>query len=348
MARRSFIVLFIVLWYGPSLFAQTNSGTPVDHMQYLSNLEQELSKKYLSYMSEVAHGGKARKMEKRREEVINSVRTSIREAGKLRPYNGDASLRNAYMSYWNVLLAVFNEDYHKIVDMEEIAEKSYDEMEAYLLIQEEAGDKLNAEHERLRVAYDDFAAKNNVRLVEGENKLSKKLDQTGKVNKYMNQVFLIIFKSTVQEEKMIEAFNKKDVGAVEQAKASLLKYSEEGLGRLDTLKPFNGDGSMVTACRKILEFQQDEAKSRFDKHIEFLMKADEMERLKKSIEAKPANSRTSEEIDSYNKTIQDFNKLVADYNKANTTLNSGRDKVRNNYEITRKSFVSRHTPRASL
>ena len=78
------------------------------------------------------------------------------------------------------------------------------------------------------------------------------------------------------------------------------------------------------------------------------MPADEMERLKKSIEAKPANSRTSEEIDSYNKTIQDFNKLVADYNKANTTLNSGRDKVRNNYEITRKSFVSRHTPRASL
>jgi hypothetical protein len=346
MLCRFFIALVIFWSCGTTLNAQTSAETPVDHMEYLSHLEQELSKKYLSYMSEVAHGGKARKMEKRREDVINSVRISIREAGKLRPYNGDASLRDAYKSYWNVLLSVFNEDYHKIVNIEEIAEKSYDEMEAYLLIQEEAGEKLNAEHERLRTVYDEFAAKNNVRLVEGQNKLSKKLDQTGKVNKYMNQVFLIIFKSAVQEEKMIEAFNAKDVAGVEQAKASLLKYAEEGLSRLDTLKPFNGDGSMVTACRKILEFQRDEAKSRFDAHIAYLMKADEMDRLKKNIEAKPANSRTAEDIDTYNKTIQDFNKLVADYNKANTSLNASRDKVRNNYEISRKTFIGRHTPHA--
>ena len=76
------------------------------------------------------------------------------------------------------------------------------------------------------------------------------------------------------------------------------------------------------------------------------MKADEMEKLKKTIEAKPANSRTSEEIDVYNTTIQDFNKLVAEYNKANTALNTSRDKVRNNYEISRKTFIGRHTPHA--
>lgn len=346
MAFKLFLGLFTGLLSCTWLLAQTNSETPVEHMRYLSSLEQELSKKYMSYMSEVAHGGKARKLERRREDVISSVRVAIREAGKLRPYDGDASLRDAYKEYWEVLLSVFNEDYHKIVDIEEIAERSYDEMEAYLMIQEQASEKLNGEHEKLRTVYDGFAAKHNIRLIEGENKLSRKLEQTGKVNRYMNQVFLIIFKSSVQEDKMIQAFNEKDVAAVEQAKASLLKYSEEGLARLDTLRPFNGDGSMINACRKVLDFQKQEASSKFNAHIAFLVKAGEMEKLRKNIEAKPAHSRTAEEIDAYNQAIKDYNKLVADYNKANNELNAGRDKVRNNYEISRKTFVGRHTPHA--
>jgi hypothetical protein len=44
-------------------------------------------------MSEVAHGNRARKMEKRRNDLLNSINEAIRE-GKLRPYKGDASLRD--------------------------------------------------------------------------------------------------------------------------------------------------------------------------------------------------------------------------------------------------------------
>ena len=142
-----FATLFLLL--SISLSAQPTGDSPVDHMNYLNQLEENLSKKYLSYMSEVAHGNRARKMEKRRIELLNSVNEAIQAATKLRPYKGDPSLRDAFKEYWMVLNTIFKEDYHKIVDMEEVAEQSYDEMEAYLLIQEKAGQKLHEAYRKI-------------------------------------------------------------------------------------------------------------------------------------------------------------------------------------------------------
>ncbi|MBL0743126.1 LIC11966 family surface protein [Chryseolinea lacunae] len=313
-------------------------------MNLLSEQEETLSLKYLSYMSEVAHGGSARKMEKRRQDLLAAVRTAIREGGKVKPFEGDVSLRNAYVGYWNVLLSVLNEDYHKIIDMEEVAERSYDAMEAYLLMQEKADEKLNEAYLKVPAAYQAFAAKHNVQLSEGQStKLTRKLNQTGKVNTYLHQLFLIYFKSTVQESNMIEALNKKDINGMEQNKNAMKSYAEEGLAKLDTLKPFKGDGSVITACRKVLEFQKNEA-TKISALSDFTLKNDEFEKMKKAFDAKPANSRTAAEVDTYNKSIATFNKSVQDYNKVNNELNTGRNKVLNNWETSRKRFMDLHVP----
>jgi hypothetical protein len=328
-----------------SLFAQATAESPVDHMSNLEKLEENLSKKYLSYMSEVAHGSRARKMEKRRTELLNSINEAIREGGKIRPYQGDALLRDAYKQYWVVLLTIFKEDYSKIVDMEEVAEQSYDAMEEYLLIQEKAGEKLHEAHDKIPAAYEAFAAKHNVRLVEGQSsKLSERLGQAGVVNSYMNKVFLIYFKSNVQEALMFKAMENGDVSGVEQSKNSLAKFSTEGLARLDTLKSFKGDGSLTTACRKLLEFQKEEAERKAAFMPEFLLKKEDFEKIKKSFEAKPANMRTKADVDDYNKAIASYNKAITDYNKSTATLNASREKIVNNWETTRKRFMDVHVP----
>ncbi len=85
-------------------------------------------------------------MEKRRNRAYcHRARVHTRSL-KLKPFEGDASLRDAYKDYWSVLLSVFTEEYHKIVDMEEVAEQSYDAMETYLLVQEKAGEKMDEAH----------------------------------------------------------------------------------------------------------------------------------------------------------------------------------------------------------
>src|SRR5688500_8055519 len=88
--------------------------------------------------------------------------------------------------------SIFKEDYHKIVGMEEVAEQSYDAMEAYLLTQEKAKEKLNNAYKEVQKSYDAFAARHNVQLNEAQSsKLSQRLDQAGKVNSYMNQIYLL-------------------------------------------------------------------------------------------------------------------------------------------------------------
>jgi hypothetical protein len=283
-------------------------------------------------------------MEKRRTELLNSVSQAIYEGGKARPYKGDVALREAYKTYWGVLLSVFKEDYHKIVDMEEVAEQSYDGMEAYLLTQEKAKEKLNDAYSKVPKAYEAFALKHGVRLSEGQStKLSQRLDQAGKVNSYMNKVYLLFFKSNVQEGLMFKALQINDVNGVEQSKNSLSKFSGEGLARLDTMQPFKGDGSLKTACRKVLEFQKQEADNAFF-ITDFQLKKEAFEKTKKSFDTKLVKNRTQADIDAYNNAIADYNKAVKDYNKTSEDLNAGREKVLNNWDITRKRFMDLHVP----
>ena len=341
MLKKFFFVFFLM-----RAFPVSAQESPVDHMVFFTSREQMLSQKYLSYMSEVAHGNRARKLEKRRQEVIVSIRQSLNEANRLRPYKGDATLRDAFKAYWDLLLKVFNEDYHKIVNMEEIAEQSYDHMEAYLLAQEKASEVLAAAQERIQPVYTAFAEKHNVRLVDGgESRLDKRMRQVGLVNAYYNQVFLIFFKSYKQEAYVMEALNRKDVNGLEQNRGTLIRYADEGLRRLDTLEGFKGDGSLATACRKVLEFHKREGESQLPGVNDYLMKSDEFEKIKKAFDAKPANRRTQDDIDAYNQAVEDINAAVNSSNQMLTAINNGRENVLNNWNVTRKRFMELHVPK---
>jgi len=341
--RISPIYLLSIFLFTTETNGQAQSS-PVDHMNLFSQREEILSESYMSYMSEVAHGGRARKMEKKRAEVIKAVRESIFEAGKTGPYKGDASLRDAYKAYWTVLLNIFNEEYHKVVDMEEVAEQSYDAMEAYLLIQEKAGDKLENAYEKVAESYKAFALNHQVRLLEAQQtKLSKKLGQTGSVNQYYNTIYLVFFKSYVQEEAMLKALNANDLNGTEQARGSMLKFAIEGLARLDTMKSFQGDGSVIAACRNVLTFQKSEAEQ-FSTITGFLISKEEFDKTKKSFDSKPASKRTQKDVDEYNKLLKDFNSSIVSYNKVNGALNTSRAKVLDNWEKVRKRFFDVHVP----
>src|SRR5688572_31591316 len=88
-----FATLFLLLT--SALSAQPSGDSPVDYINYLNELEENLSKKYLPYMSEVVHGNRARKMETRRVELLNSVTDAIQAAGRLKPHKDDDSMRDA-------------------------------------------------------------------------------------------------------------------------------------------------------------------------------------------------------------------------------------------------------------
>jgi hypothetical protein len=342
--KKNVLALFVCLFSVLNLFAQSDSEGALEHIHFFSDREQQLSKDYLSYMSAVAHSGRARKMEKRRLGLIATIKQAISDGNKLRPYKGDASLKNAYLEYWNILYSVFNDDYHKIVDMEELAERSYDLMETYILAQEKVDEKVDAAQDKLHEVYHAFAAGHNITITETDSNLSKKVKQASRVNQYTNMMFLVYFKAAVQEVYLMDAINGKDLNAVEQSRGSLIKYADEGMTKLDTIKAFDDDKSVILATRKVFEFYKKEANVEMPVISEYFIKLDEFNKIKKSFDAKPADKRTQADVDAFNKSVNEINAQVASYNKANDSANKGRTDVMNKFEQTKKDFMDKHVP----
>src|ERR1700755_916011 len=125
-----------------SLSAQ-NLDNPGEYMTALVKARGDMASKYMQYMSAAAHGRRASKIEKLRQEVLDNITNSRYKTTDLPIYKGDNSLRQSSIDYIQLCYTIFSEDYKKIVNMEELAEQSVDEMQAYMLLQEKVNDKLH-------------------------------------------------------------------------------------------------------------------------------------------------------------------------------------------------------------
>lgn len=338
----------VILLFSIVCFAYSSRGqvieNPGEYISAINNARAEMDAKYMQYLSAAAHGRRARKVEKLRAEVLESINQSKYKTTDLPKYKGDNSLRQGSIDYITMCYRVFNEDYKKIVDMEELAEQSFDEMQAYLLLQEMVAKKLTEASDKLHKTVMDFAAKYNVKIDETKSNLGSKLDVAGKLTDYTNAVFLIFFKCNWQDKEMVTAMNNKKVNDVEQSRNSLLRFATEGLSGLDTLKTFNGDATLANACRDVLKYYKKMAETDVPKLTDFYLKEENFTKAKKSFEAKPASSRTQPDIDAYNKAVNDFNDAVNTFNKTNNAVNKDRAQILATWEAAQKKFADANMP----
>lgn len=342
--KRSFSIIhtiIILMLFSGIAVGQKNPG---EYMQKMEDAQKQITEDFLIYTSAVAHGKSARKVEKRRKDLISSVTHARSQAKHMAPFNKtDTTLSAASYTYLNICYNLLKEDYGKIVDLEEIAEQSYDNMEAYLLAQEKASQVLDEAGDRLEATVREFAANHNVNLIEKKDANNKKAEKVGKVNAYYHQVFLVYFKSMKQEAYMIAAVSKKDVNGIEQNKNALLKSAEEGLLKLPSIKPYENDRSLATACQKLLQFYQKEVNEKVSILTDFALKSDAFDKARKSFES---GSKSKADSDSYNKAVKDINDAGAVYNKTNNDLNQTRGKLNNEWDNAVKNFMDKHIPQA--
>ncbi|MFN3402692.1 MAG: hypothetical protein ACK40G_01275 [Cytophagaceae bacterium] len=316
-----------------------------EYMTYMSQQHREIMKDYMSYSSAVAHGKSARKVENKRQALLSTCKDAIKKISAMPPYNNDKSLRDSAVSFLKITYHVLNDDYAKIINMEEVAEQSYDAMEAYLLAQDLANDKLEEANKRLEITEKAFAASHNVTLIDGGNdELAKKVKITSQVNAYHRVVYLIFFKSYKQELYLWDAVSKKNVNAVEQNKNTLLKFAEEGLAKLDTMKGYNNDRSLVNACKQVLEFYKNEV-SKINTVSNYFLKEENFQKIKKSFDSKKESERTQSDVDQFNKAVNEFNTAVNEYNTNNTSLDANRKKVIENWNKSSSGFMDKHVPK---
>ncbi len=318
------------------------SQNPVAYMDKISREFNKISKETWDYVSAVAHNKKARQIESQRRDMLNANRSALSRIKNMQPYNGDASYRDSIVKYLEMSFAVLNNDFSKIVDMEEIAEQSYDAMEAYMMAQEKANEKLDAAGEVASNAERSFAAKNNITLQENSSETSEKLDKANEVFKYYNKIYLIFFKPYKQEMYLIDAQNKSDVNAMKQNQEALGNLSKEAREKLKVIEPYKkNNNSLKNTCNNILDFYVLEAETKTPVLIDFFLKKEKFDKIRTTMEGK-GNKASKQEIDEYNAAVNEFNKASAEYNRINQDLNNKRNKLLEDWNNSVSKFLDRN------
>ena len=337
------LVAALTFMTATSVVAQKFS-TALEYMEFIGKEHDKISKDNWQYTSSVAHSKNARAVDGRRKDLISTTLDAKKRIAKMEPFEGDATYRDAVVKYLELSYNVLNEDYAKIMDMEEVAEQSYDAMEAFLLAKKIAGEKMEAASEELNEAQKKFAAVHNINLVENTSAIQKNMKIAGEVFEYYNTVYLIFFKSYKQEAYLIDALNKKDVSALEQNKTALLAAAKEGLSKLDTLRAFKGDRTVIIACQNLLKFYIQEAELDVPIMVDMIMKSDQMTKVKTAFDAK-GNSRTKEDVDQYNKMVAESNASLNAYNAMNNRENAKRTKLLDDYNNKVSAFTNKFVPK---
>jgi hypothetical protein len=312
-----------------------------EYMSYIGKQQENTSKKFMSYASASAHGKKARKVENLRSKLLNEVQESKMNINSMPNFKGTKDYRDTAVSFMKLYYNVLNDDYSKIINMEDIAEQTYDDMEAYMLIKETVDKKLEEGNLKMKNAQSKFAAENNIILTEGKSELGDMMKEVREMNKYYNVIYLYFFKAYKQEVYLMEAQEKGNVTGMEQNKNSLLKYAQEGLEKLKTMQSFKGDNSLVTSCNNMLNFYVKEA-DKMSAASEYLLAKERFEQIKKEYEKK--SDHTKSDVDTYNKAVKDFNASVNTSNNINNMLNEQRHNTLNNWNSAISGFFDNHTP----
>lgn len=342
MNKKSILILVCTFFVSQFISAQSAG----EYMGEVNKDMKAISEASWEYVSEMSHGNNAKKAEKKRLDLLQKMSDSRSRVGQMDGFEGNSSYRDAVVKYLDVSFAIFNHDYADLVDMEEVAEQSYDYMEAYMLAKEKANDKLDEARAEMEKVEEKFAKDNNINLLDPEKtKLSENIRISNLVYDHYNEIYLIFFKSYKQEVFLLEALNAGDVSAIEQNKNALITNSTEGINKLKSLSGYNNDNSIIMSCKKMLEFYKSEAEKDVPTLLDFYLKKDNVDKVKAAFEAKKEKDRTQEDVDQYNKAISDYNATINTFNSTNEKLNTDRNKNLEAWNKSVDTFIDKNVPK---
>jgi hypothetical protein len=312
-------------------------------MKAIASAQADMNKKYMAYTSAAWHSNRAGKVDKLRQQLIESITNCRYKIIDLPIYKGDNALRKSNIDYLWLLNKVFYEDYSHLVNMEGLIEQSFDKMELYLLMQEKINDTLKIANDRIAQAEKEFAVKYNVTVTDNKGDATQKMETANKVSKYHHRVYLLFFKCAWEEGLVFDAIRKENITQLEQARSALVKYATDGFAGLDTLGSYDNDGNLAAACRQTLEFYKKEAETDIPKLSDYLLKKEQFAKLKTAYDAKGKN-KTQQDTDAYNKAVTDLQASLATANLGFKSLIADRDKVIINWNKVDEKFSDNHMP----
>ena len=328
-----------------SLFAGAQKfDSAIEYLEFISKEQENVTKNTWKYTKAVAHSKKDKNITKKRDILIKTVERAIAKIDKAEGFNDD-EYKNNVLKHMRLNESLLKKEYANIIDMKAVAEQSYDLMEAYILAQDLAYEKMIESQIRYEKNFYTYAEQNKINIVESDNDLGKKMAISNKVFNYTNALYLIFFKVYINEVYLWESIEKSDVSGIQQNANALNQAAKEGLEEIKTIKPYKTDKNLKLTYQVVFDFFIDESEKQIPVIADYLILKEDFETIRLTIDRTPENERTKEQIDAYNKKIKEINKAGANYNKVNGSLNNNRQKVLLKMEDAKSQFLSKHVPK---
>lgn len=317
--------------------------TPVEYLNFIGKETDLIAANTWKYTKAVAHSKSARKIDATRKNLIKSIQAASKKIeGAKEGYKGDTEYKNQLLAYLSISEKYINEEYDKIINMQEVAEQSYDFMEAYITARDLVNDKINAEVDKLNANQKTFAAKYNIQISEDNSKLAKNMEISNQVFKHQSDMYLLFFKVYITDANLMKAVEAKDLNAIEQNASALQQFADEGLEKIKGYKAYKNDLQLSNSTKKVLDFYKKEAVEFTPAIVTFMMTKHKVEESEKSLKSKSQPSK--EEITAFNALVKEYNALMGNYNKLNTKFFTDKNNAINAWNQAGESFISKHVP----
>jgi hypothetical protein len=322
-----------------------NFKNPGDYFNFIKKENGKIGKSIWKYTRALAHSNSPYKIEKDRLRLIKSVEQAITKIKRAKPYQGEEAYKKEVLEYLELYLRLLGNDYAEIVRLKDVADQSYDTMEGYILAQKITDQRILEAQEAYATAQKKYAERNYIQLIDKESELGEKIKTSNTVLDYKNEIYLIFFKSNIQERFLLNGVATADITTIQEHTATLQKTAEEGIQQLANFPAYQQDSSLIEATKIALEFFLEETQNEIPKMVAFFSLNEKFSTIRESIQKKGIKNRTSEEIKQYNTMVEDVNKAAADFNKRNQELNQKRTEIIQQWNEASAKFLSRHIPK---
>lgn len=343
--RTSILILFIAFLFNNHESKAQEFDQAIDYLEFVNEYSEDISQRMWKYTTAIAHSKNDRNIERKRRQIIKAFDKGIQDIKKAKSFEGE-EFKAKVLESFELNKNLLNQDYAKVVDLKEISEQSYDNMEAYFLTQQKANEKMEQLQNEYSENLEAYALQHKINLVDGETELGNKIKASSEVFEHNNALYLIFFKANIIENQIMKSISEENMLAVQQNISSLKAAAEEGLAAIDTLALYKNDASVQKATKQALEFYITETETYLPEMLDFLILNSDFKKLKAKIDETPQRKRTEAQIDAFNKKVTQVNEGVDNYNRLNNDLNAKKQQMIQNLNLVKQEFLARHIPKS--
>lgn len=295
------------------------------------------------YMKMVMKLRRTKALEEKRQELITIIGKIKKHASNSQPFNGDSTLLNDFKEYLDLVYLILKKDFDKIVDMEDISERSFDKQEEYEMAIDSAYSKLHGTFDQLKECELKFSKKYNIKMNEKKDLLDIKIEKANNALSYYDKINRLVSRSNRYYSYAKKAIENKDVTSLEQHLNTVKSFSEEGIENIDKIGNYDGSSDLIDAAKIMLQFYFDETQNTLSENIEFILTVDKFNTVKKKFDAMRPEERTKKVVDKFNEMVRMYNDAISNINNINKKSYKDGTNIINDWNKASEQFFEEHS-----